>query len=832
MTPYNPLLLNTFKSHINVEYVHSVKSIKYLIGYHFKGEDLVSVEGLNQFDETTLYATRRYISSCQAYWRFAEFKVINVEPSVLQLNIHLPDKQYVMYEPTKGGALLAMKRSEITMLLGFFYACSCPTNGHIARKLKYEDMPSKYVWNNDKRCWTLRKGQTDQIGRLVVIHPNCGESFYLRLLLKHVRGPRSFSELRKVDGVVHDSFRDACIALDLCDSDKQWEACLNEAVQISHPRFIRDLFCHILLVCMPTKPEDLYTKFKDPMSEDFQRDRSKDVSQTDEVRRQHVTNDLLVYLCKKLEEGNKTNSDFNIPMPDESLTRDTMNTSMEVDPDAESFYDTNVRLLNDEQKLIFDTIVTALDKNEGGLFDLDAPGGCGKTFLANVVLAYIRKSGDIAIATALTSIAATLLKLGMTFHKKFGIPIPCHEDSCSKHAMNSNDSKIIKESRIILIDEKSMMHYHLLDLLNKYLQALMGNDKYMGGKIVILMGDFRQILPVIPGGNRGSIVAAAVVNSEVWLHSKRIQLTTNMRIGRLLGSNPSPERRKQLEDFSRFLLDLGDGKIKPVIPNSNIIEVPQSMVKRSTSSLVESVYPDFATNFNNEDYLESRCIMTSRNDTARQRNYEMLKKIPNEEVEVVYLSRDSCVEPDDQGKYDSDFLNRIEESSLPYHRLVLKVGAVIILIKSLSQRNKDVNGKRYIVEQLTENLIKARRIGGGENSIVLIPRIPTISKDTDGTFVSFKRVQFPVLLAYYLTINRAQGQSLDVAGLELPQSVFTHGQLYVGWSRCGDPNKLFIFANQDEFENVRHLLPLGETKVYTRNIVYKEIFSHTRFNAS
>ena len=85
------------------------------------------------------------------------------------------------------------------------------------------------------------------------------------------------------------------------------------------------------------------------MSEDFQRDRSKDVSQTDKVQKQHVTNDLLVYLCKKLAEGDKTNSDFNIPMPDESLTRETMNTSMEVDPDAESFYDNNVKLLNDEQ---------------------------------------------------------------------------------------------------------------------------------------------------------------------------------------------------------------------------------------------------------------------------------------------------------------------------------------------------------------------------------------------------------------------------------------------------------------------------------------------------
>ena len=221
VTPYNPLLLNTFKSHINVEYVHSVKSIKYLIGYHFKGEDLVSVEGLDECDEIALYVVRRYISSCQAYWRLAGFDIINVDPSVLQLNIHMPDEQYVLYEPTKGGALLAMEKSQITMLLAFFYACSCPTSGHIARQLKYEEMPSKYVWNNKKRSWTLRKGETEQIGRMVVIHPNCKETFYLRLLLKHIRGPRLFGELRKVNGIVLDSFRDACIALDLCDSDKQ-----------------------------------------------------------------------------------------------------------------------------------------------------------------------------------------------------------------------------------------------------------------------------------------------------------------------------------------------------------------------------------------------------------------------------------------------------------------------------------------------------------------------------------------------------------------------------------------------------------------------------------
>ena len=99
-----------------------------------------------------------------------------------------------------------------------------------------------------------------------------------------------------------------------------------------------------------------------------------------------------------------------------------------------------------------------------------------------------------------------------------------------------------------------------------------------------------------------------------------------------------------------------------------------------------------------------------------------------------------------------------------------------------------------------------------------------ISKDTDFP-VPFKRLQFPVLLAYYLTLNRAQGQSLDRAGLYLPKSVFSHGHLYVGCSRCGDPDCVFVYADQSEFDHVKE--HLDENKTYTRNIVYPEIFSNT-----
>ena len=79
-----------------------------------------------------------------------------------------------------------------------------------------------------------------------------------------------------------------------------------------------------------------------------------------------------------------------------------------------------------------------------------------------------------------------------------------------------------------------------------------------------------------------------------------------------------------------------------------------------------------------------------------------------------------------------------------------------------------------------------------------------------------------VLLAYYLTLNRAQGQTLKTAGMYLPRSVFSHGHLYVGYSRCGDPDEFFVYAGQDEFENLEHLL--DKNKTYTRNVVYNEIF--------
>ena len=101
-------------------------------------------------------------------------------------------------------------------------------------------------------------------------------------------------------------------------------------------------------------------------------------------------------------------------------------------------------------------------------------------------------------------------------------------------------------------------------------------------------------------------------------------------------------------------------------------------------------------------------------------------------------------------------------------------------------RHVHCNETRYMITNLTNNLIEAQKVIEGEHSKILIPRIPMISESSSFP-VPFKRTQFPVLGAYYLTINRAQGQTLIRGGMSLDRSVLSHGHLYVGFGRCGDP---------------------------------------------
>ena len=170
---------------------------------------------------------------------------------------------------------------------------------------------------------------------------------------------------------------------------------MEEAVEISRPFVIRGLFCNIVLECHPTDPLAMFNRFASAMREDFVHSRRHVLNLNNEQIADLANNDLLKAINAIFEQVGKTNASFGIDMPTEQ-EHDEIYDEGEYDPLAEAFFDESAPLLNGDQQFIFDTIAPHIDNSEGGLYNFDAPGGSGKTFLANVLLAYTRKDDKIA----------------------------------------------------------------------------------------------------------------------------------------------------------------------------------------------------------------------------------------------------------------------------------------------------------------------------------------------------------------------------------------------------------------------------------------------------
>ena len=242
----------------------------------------------------------------------------------------------------------------------------------------------------------------EAVGRMMSAHPQSGDKFYMCLLLKNRAGALSYENLRTINGVTYPDFKSACIALNLCESDTQWIDCLSDAVFISVPYAICHLFANLLLHCQPSDPRALYGQFCDSMSEDFLRKRKHALNLSDSEKKCQSLNYLLLDLNHHLEQGAMSNADFNIPVPDNSLQEVTIvDDSMEHDPDAKTFFEENCNSLNKEQQQIFNSITDDISNKKGRLHRIDAPGGSGKTWMANIILCWTRMGGNIAISTAM-----------------------------------------------------------------------------------------------------------------------------------------------------------------------------------------------------------------------------------------------------------------------------------------------------------------------------------------------------------------------------------------------------------------------------------------------
>ncbi|XP_074300480.1 uncharacterized protein LOC141631751 [Silene latifolia] len=350
VVPYNADLLLKYRAHINVEWCNQERSIKYLFKYINKGYDRVT------------------------------------DPPVLRLDYHLPNEQNVIFhdddpidevvERSSGG------RTKFTAWMEYN---NLKSDG---RDLTYYEFPQKFVWKKKERVWKPREKRFT-LGRMYHMSPNGGERYYLRTLLNFVKGPKSYKDIRTVNGVPHTTFKEACYALGLLGDDKEYNDAIEEASYWGTGFYLRNLFSTLLLTNSLVNPELVWEK-------------------TWKIT--HALSEIESWLQRN---GSSLRKFGNMPYPDVDILATCSNRLL----DDELSYDKDVLKkehevltfsMTNEQKSIYRKIMFSVENGQGGVYFVYGYGGTGKTFLWKTLCAGIRSKGEIVIAVASSGIAAII----------------------------------------------------------------------------------------------------------------------------------------------------------------------------------------------------------------------------------------------------------------------------------------------------------------------------------------------------------------------------------------------------------------------------------------
>ncbi|XP_073153790.1 uncharacterized protein [Henckelia pumila] len=218
-------------------------------------------------------------------------------------------------------------------------------------------------------------------------------------------------------------------------------------------------------------------------------------------------------------------------------------------------------------------------------------------------------------------------------------------------------------------------------------------------------------------------------------------------------------------------------------------------------------------NINNANYMVGRAIITQKNVDVDIINDILISKFNGEEKE--YVSWDS-VEDVNNNLFQEEFLNSLSPSGLPPHRITLKVGCPIMLLRNVAPELGLCNETRLICRNLGGNFIDGEIITGPHKGTrYFLRRMPLKSEENSGLPFEFTRKKFPIRLSFALTINKSQGQTIPNVGIFLRNHVFSHDQLYVALSRGVSEQTTKILVKDEKIKR-----QLG---VYTKNIVYRDV---------
>lgn len=358
---------------------------------------------------------------------------------------------------------------------------------------------------------------------------------------------------------------------------------------------------------------------------------------------------------------------------------------------------------------------------------LTGSAGSGKTFVLNKYIEFLRENKVGVGVTASTGIAATHMN-GMTIHSWSGLGIldVLSPEKIQKILKKSQITRRFKKTKVLIIDEVSMLHSFRLDLVDELLKAFFENNLPFGGLQVVLCGDFFQLPPISKDEKKADFIN----KSNIWENM-------NLKVCYL-----STQYRQKNDELLDILESIRSGKVE-----KNIISI---LKKRLNKSLDNSSATKLHTHNFDVDLLNERKLNKISGDA---KSYQMQFSGNKKLSEVL---KNSCLSPE---------------------RLILKKGAFVMFTKNNFEKGY-VNGTLGEVTAFNDVGLPLVKTLSGEE---ILAEAEEWTIEEDGKVRAQLR-QIPLRLAWAITIHKSQGMTLDAAEIDLSRS-FIEGMGYVALSR-------------------------------------------------
>jgi hypothetical protein len=476
--------------------------------------------------------------------------------------------------------------------------------------------------------------------------------------------------------------------------------------------------------------------------------------------------------------------------------------------------ETNVARMSLEQLDVFESIMEALravhadpvGANIGRYFMLEGPGGVGKTLILETIIAACIVEGLSVMPTASTGIAANLLPRGQTLHSALLIPKGVAADDRPRLEGHTQIAARLRGLALLISDEVSMLHRDVLAYAELTLRELWPRDHPrrqlpFGGTPIVLSGNWAQLKPVVRRGDDAASRAASVKMMPLFTDNfHEFLLRVNQRVG------PGQERHAEWLDKLGRGQNYADAAFKHVlIPAENRCDTGEE--------LIDFVFPRalLADAIANIEHLRTGAILASHRETVLRMNQHVADRMPAEWKDLNGYDhlRPGGERPAawDVNAADADVENLHQRmpSGFPPYALKLKVGAICVMLCNYDSRAGLFNGTRIqILGFVGDNLIRVRILDGrgvhvGQTRLIGRGRFE-YGRDPGERGIPFRREQFPLDLAMFMTYNKGQGQTYQRTGLwNYDAQPFADGMFYTGCSRSTSAAGLKIFSSLGEY---------------------------------